>query len=231
MADYGRSYWNPRELALRASKVRGVSRSWASIWRQMVKWSSRLPIEPCGRIIWHPPMLAKGLTYRWAFHQAELRDVDLQIKCVNCGAELCERENRAVWRAITCPTRKPRAALCGECAHCARDPNLHRQFLHRAGFLELEKLCKALASGAGDRIVKEDYRMRTTADLRSSLIDDFKALRAGEISRAEARARSYVAKQIIETVKVECVASMQNVDQYDPVILEPAPHAQMIAAE
>lgn len=60
--------------------------------------------------------------------------------------------------------------------------------------------------------------MFDTKMLRRDLIADLSALRAGQISNGTARARAYVAKQIIDTVKVEAMA-MNVVAGFDAVPL------------
>lgn len=59
----------------------------------------------------------------------------------------------------------------------------------------------------------------TTASLRSGIADDLAALRAGKIRGAEARTRAYLAKQIIDTLKIEAVAMHLRVDSFVPVPL------------
>lgn len=59
--------------------------------------------------------------------------------------------------------------------------------------------------------------MQTTTDLRRELIADLDALKSGAITRAEARVRANIAKQIIDTVKVECVAMTLGTNAPVPV--------------
>ena len=46
----------------------------------------------------------------------------------------------------------------------------------------------------------------TTADLRRGLLSDLDSLRAGELPASVARTRAYVAKQVIDTMKLELAA-------------------------
>jgi hypothetical protein len=73
--------------------------------------------------------------------------------------------------------------------------------------------------------------MRDTNQLREALIEDLMALRAGNLARPEARARAYLARQIIDTVKVEAIAAAMNTDTYRAVELLPANNTAAIAAE
>jgi hypothetical protein len=60
----------------------------------------------------------------------------------------------------------------------------------------------------------------TTATLRAELIADLAALRDGKINRAEARTRGYIAKQVIDTMKLEVVAAAMNLERgIDPIAL------------
>lgn len=61
--------------------------------------------------------------------------------------------------------------------------------------------------------------MRNTHELRQALIQDLEGLRAGTIPRPEARARAYLARQIIDTIKVEAVAAAMNTGGYRAVML------------
>ncbi|MFC5355469.1 hypothetical protein [Azospirillum himalayense] len=75
--------------------------------------------------------------------------------------------------------------------------------------------------------------MKTTADLRRMLIEDFQALRSGNITRSEARTRAYLAKQIVDTMKLEMIAAAANTNKFDPVVIEvdsPSP-LTVLAAE
>lgn len=62
-------------------------------------------------------------------------------------------------------------------------------------------------------------KVETTADLREGLLRDLTMLRAGDLRPSEARCRAYVAKQIIDTLKVEAVALTYRVDHFEPVPL------------
>lgn len=62
----------------------------------------------------------------------------------------------------------------------------------------------------------------TTETLREGLIEDLAALRKGKMRASEARARAYLAKQIIETVKIEAVAEHLRLEKFQPVSLLPA---------
>lgn len=59
----------------------------------------------------------------------------------------------------------------------------------------------------------------TTADLREGLLRDLTALRGGDLRPSEARCRAYVAKQIIDTLKVEAIALTYRVERFEPVPL------------
>lgn len=72
--------------------------------------------------------------------------------------------------------------------------------------------------------------MKDTRDLRNTLIADLNALRNGEITRAEARARAQVARNIIDTLKIEVASYSMNVSTYQPVLLE-KPETFLEAAE
>lgn len=61
--------------------------------------------------------------------------------------------------------------------------------------------------------------MRNTHELRQALIEDLQGLRNGTLPRPEARARAYLARQIIDTVKVEAVAAAMNTGGYQAVAL------------
>lgn len=61
--------------------------------------------------------------------------------------------------------------------------------------------------------------LTTTADVRGDLLIDLRALRSGNLSRSEARVRAYVAKQIIDTLKIEVVAANMQLDSFRPVPL------------
>jgi hypothetical protein len=58
-----------------------------------------------------------------------------------------------------------------------------------------------------------------TRSLRGGLIGDLAALRSKEISVADARARALLAKNTIDTVKVELVAKAMNIDELTPLAL------------
>lgn len=62
--------------------------------------------------------------------------------------------------------------------------------------------------------------MFDTADLRSGLKGDLDALRAGKISRSEARARAALARNILDTVKIEIAATAMRLETFAPVELE-----------
>lgn len=72
--------------------------------------------------------------------------------------------------------------------------------------------------------------MKDTRDLRTSLIADLQALREGKITRAEARARAQLARNVLDTLKIEVASFAMNVDRYQPVALENPAHYH-IAAE
>lgn len=69
--------------------------------------------------------------------------------------------------------------------------------------------------------------LETTADLREVLVRDLQDLRTGKLPKSDARARAYVAKQIIDTLKIEVAAHAMNMTSYQPVMLEPARAARM----
>ena len=68
---------------------------------------------------------------------------------------------------------------------------------------------------------KEKYPMRNTVELRNTLLQDLADLRTGVISRSEARARSMLARNIIDTLKIEVAAQAMLIDQFSPVLLQP----------
>jgi hypothetical protein len=72
--------------------------------------------------------------------------------------------------------------------------------------------------------------MKDTRDLRTTLIADLNDLREGRITRAEARARAQVARNIIDTIKIEVASYSMNMSAYQPVLLEDPGHFK-IAAE
>lgn len=59
----------------------------------------------------------------------------------------------------------------------------------------------------------------STTDLRVGLIADLEALREGRLGGAEARTRAYVAKQIIDSMKLEIVAAHMKLEEFEPVKL------------
>ena len=71
--------------------------------------------------------------------------------------------------------------------------------------------------------------MKDTRDLRTSLIADLEALRQGKITRAEARARAQLARNVLDTLKIEVASFAMNVDRYQPVVLENPAHYQLAA--
>jgi hypothetical protein len=73
--------------------------------------------------------------------------------------------------------------------------------------------------------------MKTTSDLRNILIADLTALRNGNITRAEARARAQVARNILDTIKIEVASHAMNVSYYQPVLLDCEPTTFLEAAE
>lgn len=63
----------------------------------------------------------------------------------------------------------------------------------------------------------------STATLRRDLIADLAALREGTLSGSEARTRAYVAKQVIDTMKLEIVAAHMKLEDFQPIgLLEAA---------
>ena len=59
----------------------------------------------------------------------------------------------------------------------------------------------------------------TTATLRQGLVEDLEALRSGKITGATARSRAYLAKQVIDTIKIEVVAAQMALEAIEPVAL------------
>jgi hypothetical protein len=59
-----------------------------------------------------------------------------------------------------------------------------------------------------------------TFELRKILIEDLQKLRSGEITANEARARASLAKQIIETAKLELIAHVMDTTTIKPLELE-----------
>jgi len=72
---------------------------------------------------------------------------------------------------------------------------------------------------------------KTTADIRAGLIRDLNSLRAGNISISEARTRAYLAKNIIDTVKIEIVAAQMNMDRFSAIGLGVTETITLSAAE
>jgi hypothetical protein len=99
-----------------------------------------------------------------------------------------------------------------------------------AGVTECTRLRLSLGRGEYTEPKEEIWHMKTTTDLRRELIADLNALKSGAITRAEARVRANIAKQIIDTVKVECVAMTLGTDAPIPVNFSGA-HQTAIAAE
>jgi hypothetical protein len=58
-----------------------------------------------------------------------------------------------------------------------------------------------------------------TSDLRAGLVADLAALRDGKLSGSEARTRAYVAKQVIDSMKLEIVAAHMQLNGFQPVAL------------
>lgn len=117
---------------------------------------------------------------------------------------------------------------CGVCERCyvVSKP----QLFEIAGIKECDRLRLALQDGRYTEASKEAIHMQTTAELRDTLISDLEGLRKGAITRPEARCRAYVAKQIIDTVKVECVAMAQGYDRTVPLSIR-STQPTAIAAE
>lgn len=59
----------------------------------------------------------------------------------------------------------------------------------------------------------------STVSIRRMLLDDLQKLRSGELRNADARARAYVTKQIIDTMKLEAVAMQMRVETFEPLAL------------
>lgn len=62
--------------------------------------------------------------------------------------------------------------------------------------------------------------LKTTSDLRKILTEDLLLLRDAKITKADARARAYVARNVIDTLKVELAAHAMNLKSFTPVLLE-----------
>ena len=65
--------------------------------------------------------------------------------------------------------------------------------------------------------------LQTTTDLRRVLTKDLEDLRSGKITKSDARTRAYVARNIIDTLKIEIAASAMNLSKYEPVLLDASP--------
>jgi len=72
--------------------------------------------------------------------------------------------------------------------------------------------------------------MKNTAELRNALLRDLDDLRRGAITRSEARARAMLARNVIDTLKIEVASHAMNMSQYSPVLLQ-APSSFSVAAE
>jgi len=59
----------------------------------------------------------------------------------------------------------------------------------------------------------------STVTIRRMLLEDLQKLRAGELRNSDARARAYVTKQIIDTMKLEAVAMQMRVEVFEPLAL------------
>lgn len=238
----GRNRHRAGDLIARVLRLKGVGETRAGLWRKLKPHLERHWLEPSrDRIIWSTGLLQdvylraardQGVCSRSIISSDQLRDVPVRAHCCLCGDGLAAEESAKIWsavlhgigEAIVCPTC---IGLGKARAHNRRGST--KRLFQRAGLLSLECSIKSLAGGAKDHLVKEDHPMKNTADLRAALIEDFEALRRGELSRPEARVRAYVAKQVIETLKVECVASAANVDHYAPVTINA--NSVAIAAE
>ena len=115
--------------------------------------------------------------------------------------------------------------VCETCYAASR-----RRLYEIAGITECNRLRIALDKGEYTKAKKEPINMQTTSDLRNVLISDLEGLRAGTITRPEARCRAYVAKQIIDTVKVECVAMAGGYSSTTPLAIS-TPSPMAVAAE
>lgn len=59
----------------------------------------------------------------------------------------------------------------------------------------------------------------TTLDLRRGLVSDLEALRKGTAANSDVRTRAYVAKQIIDTMKLELIAERMRLGDIAPIAL------------
>lgn len=62
-------------------------------------------------------------------------------------------------------------------------------------------------------------KITNTLELRSSILDDLAALQDGRLSAGEARIRASMARQVIDLVKIELLASDGKGDTVHPVDL------------
>lgn len=65
-----------------------------------------------------------------------------------------------------------------------------------------------------------DELIKDTKDLRLKLLQVYQDCERGQITNAAARARAYVAREILDTVKVEIMASRLGVTSFKPVRLD-----------
>lgn len=72
--------------------------------------------------------------------------------------------------------------------------------------------------------------MLDTADLKNALLQDYHDLKAGKITRSEARARASVAKNAIDLMKIEIMAASANLKEFEPVQLYPTDRLKLRAA-
>ena len=73
--------------------------------------------------------------------------------------------------------------------------------------------------------VVEDVRilLRDTLDLRKLLLQSLDDVVNKRITPSDARARSWLARSIIDTIRIEVIAAREGLRSYEPVRLIPPP--------
>lgn len=212
-AEVGRTYYRAGMFAAmlcQSPNLAGHSR--AEIYSHVMDRAERHRMS-------HPTRRATGF---WAFqsprryliHASDERRImgTLGVQCWICGEHLPINQ----WSADIF-SRDASAGRRTICERCKRVPE--RKLYEISGIAECGRLIKSLSRGEQPSTLGRDMHMKTTADLRDSIIKDLALLKSGDITRAEARTRAYLAKQIIDTVKTECVAMSLGSTRLEPVSL------------
>ena len=76
-----------------------------------------------------------------------------------------------------------------------------------------------------------NHRLRDTNDLRQRLINIWSQHEAGTISNAVARTRAILAREILDTIKVEIVASRTGLTSFAPVSFQTKPQIIDVSAK